>query len=83
VLLMKNEFIIFYADDDQEDLDYFTEIVELINEDITVVTQKNGKQLLYALDNPPPIPHIVFLDIKYARNEWPGNFRKCKIFSTT
>lgn len=60
---MKNEFTIFYTDDDQEDLDYFKEIIELIDDEFTVVTQQNGTQLLHTLNNPPPTPHIVFLDI--------------------
>lgn len=60
---MKNEFTIFYTDDDQEDLDYFKEIIELIDDEYTVVTQQNGQQLLHTLNNPPPTPHIVFLDI--------------------
>jgi len=60
---MKNEFTIFYTDDDQEDLDFFREIIEMIDDELTVVTQRNGQQLLHALDNPPPTPQIIFLDI--------------------
>lgn len=60
---MKTQFTIFYTDDDQEDLDFFKEIVETIDADVSVVTHSNGNQLLYALDNPPPQPHMVFLDI--------------------
>ena len=60
---MKNEFTIFYTDDDPEDLEFFKEIVEGIDEDLVVVTQSNGQELLSALDNPPPAPQLVFLDI--------------------
>lgn len=60
---MKNEFTIFYTDDDEEDLSFFMEIIELIDDEATVVTQKNGQELLRALSNPPPTPNIVFLDI--------------------
>jgi CheY-like chemotaxis protein len=60
---MKDEFTIFYTDDDQDDLEFFMEIVENINANVTVVTQKNGQQLLNALDNPPPSPCLIFLDI--------------------
>lgn len=60
---MKSPFTIFYTDDDQDDLDFFREIVETIDADVSVITHTNGTQLLYALDNPPPQPHMVFLDI--------------------
>ncbi|PZR07633.1 MAG: response regulator [Flavobacterium psychrophilum] len=60
---MKSEFTIFYTDDDKDDLEFFTEIVDDINIDYNVVTQNNGQQLLDALDNPPPTPYMIFLDI--------------------
>ncbi|SFQ42392.1 response regulator [Flavobacterium akiainvivens] len=60
---MKNELTIFYTDDDQEDLEFFREIVGSISDDWHVVTQSNGPELLHALDNPPPHPYVVMLDI--------------------
>jgi CheY-like chemotaxis protein len=60
---MQSEFTIFYTDDDEEDLDFFREIINLIDSRHVVVTQQNGEQLLNALLNPPPTPHIIFLDI--------------------
>lgn len=60
---MKNELTIFYTDDDQDDLDFFKEIVSEINGNYNVITQTNGLELLYALDNPPPTPYLIFLDI--------------------
>lgn len=60
---MKSEFTIFYTDDDQEDIEFFKDIIDTIDANVNVVTQSNGSQLLHALDNPPPHPHIVFLDI--------------------
>ncbi|WP_159799429.1 response regulator [Flavobacterium sp. MK4S-17] len=60
---MKEQFTIFYTDDDQDDLAFFQEIIELIGEDYNVVTQNNGSQLLYDLNNPPPNPYMIFLDI--------------------
>lgn len=60
---MKSEFTIFYTDDDKDDLQFFTEIVDEINVNYNVVTQNNGQQLLDALDNPPPTPYMIFLDI--------------------
>jgi len=60
---MKNEFTIFYTDDDAEDLEFFSEVTSAMGEHLTLVTQNNGKKLLYDLENPPPNPHIVFLDL--------------------
>jgi CheY-like chemotaxis protein len=60
---MNTELTIFYTDDDPEDLEFFCEIVSGISSNWQVVTQSNGEQLLYALDNPPPNPYMVFLDI--------------------
>ena len=60
---MKAGFTIFYTDDDQDDLEFFREIIESIDANISLVTHTNGDQLLHALDNPPPQPHLVFLDI--------------------
>ena len=60
---MKNQLTIFYTDDDQDDLDFFKEIVMDIDSSYKVVTQCNGLELLEALNNPPPTPYVIFLDI--------------------
>ena len=60
---MKRDLTIFYTDDDQEDLEFFREIVDIIDEDVVVHTHNSGPALIYALDNPPPTPHLIFLDI--------------------
>lgn len=60
---MKRDLTIFYTDDDQEDLDFFKEIVDIIDEDVVVHTHSSGYDLINALDNPPPAPHLIFLDI--------------------
>ena len=60
---MKNELTIFYTDDDAEDLEFFTEVTSELGEHLNIVTQKNGRDLLHDLENPPPNPHIVFLDL--------------------
>lgn len=60
---MNSELTIFYTDDDQEDIDFFREIIDIIDTNVKVVTQRNGEELLHALDNPPPTPYLVFLDI--------------------
>ncbi|SFU16071.1 Response regulator receiver domain-containing protein [Algoriphagus locisalis] len=60
---MNEKLTIFYTDDDIDDLEFFKSIVKMITDDYAVVTHMNGDQLLYALDNPPPNPHLLFLDI--------------------
>lgn len=60
---MNNELTIFYTDDDAEDLEFFTEVTGQIGNHLNIVTQNNGKKLLQDLENPPPNPHIVFLDL--------------------
>ena len=60
---MKEDVTIFYADDDQDDLEFFKEIVSEIGENFNVITQNNGEELLNAIKNPPPHPHVVFIDI--------------------
>jgi len=60
---MNHEFTIFYTDDDQDDIEFFREIINSFGSSYSLVTQNNGDQLLHALNNPPPHPHLLFLDI--------------------
>ncbi|HEX8577280.1 MAG TPA: response regulator [Flavobacterium sp.] len=60
---MKNELTIFYTDDDQEDLEFFSEVTNELGDHLNLVTQNNGQKLIDALHNPPPNPHILFLDL--------------------
>ncbi|MES2630109.1 MAG: response regulator [Bacteroidota bacterium] len=58
-----SEFVLFYADDDQEDREFFTEALTSIKADTQLFTHENGDVLLNALKNPPPQPSIIFLDL--------------------
>lgn len=60
---MNNNVTIFYADDDADDLDFFRDVTEAIDKNIALFTHENGNQLLVAVRNPPPHPHIIFLDL--------------------
>lgn len=60
---MNNNVTIFYADDDADDLDFFRDVTEAIDKNIALFTHDNGNQLLVAVRNPPPHPHIIFLDL--------------------
>lgn len=54
---------IFYTDDDEDDLSIFTDAVESLPTQIELQTYNGGDKLLEAIYNPPPVPHIVFLDL--------------------
>lgn len=60
---MRNPLTIFYADDDLDDLEFFKKIIQMNGEEYRLITHKNGDQLLQALENPPPSPALLFLDI--------------------
>lgn len=54
---------IFYTDDDEDDLSIFTDAVDLLSVKIQLKTYSGGDKLLTAINNPPPTPHVVFLDL--------------------
>ena len=60
---MQDNYTIFYADDDADDLDFFRDVTAAIDKSIDLFTHENGNQLLVAVRNPPPSPHIIFLDL--------------------
>lgn len=60
---MTKKLTVFYTDDDKEDLDFFREAMESIDKSVEVVTLGGSSQLLHVIDNPPPHPHILFLDL--------------------
>lgn len=61
--MIRKEMTIFYTDDDEEDLEFFKEVTDTIGNDLQLVTHDNGVRLLNALHNPPPSPHVLFLDL--------------------
>ena len=56
-------FTIFYTDDDEDDLSLFSDAVESLPTEIDLRTYTGGERLLQAIYNPPPTPHLVFLDL--------------------
>lgn len=57
------EFAIFYVDDDEDDRIIFEEILEEIAPNAHVEMFKSGRDLLNAVENPPPFPAVVFVDL--------------------
>jgi len=58
-----NDITIFYTDDDEDDLSIFADAVESLQRKIKLQTYTGGEKLLNAIFNPPPTPHVVFLDL--------------------
>lgn len=56
-------FTIFYSDDDEDDLSIFADAVESVPKKIDLQVYNGGQKLLDAINNPPPTPHIIFLDL--------------------
>ncbi len=57
-----DEVTIFYVDDDRDDLEVFASIVEDID-GFAIHTLNNGDKAIEAIENPPPTPNILFLDL--------------------
>lgn len=60
---MVENVTIFYADDDTDDLDFFRDVTDTFGDKIDLYTHNHGEHLLNAVNNPPPMPNIIFLDI--------------------
>ena len=59
----QTKYNIFYTDDDTDDQEVFKEIVAELDEEVYIFTQNNGDELMRLLENPPPDPRIIFLDL--------------------
>jgi CheY-like chemotaxis protein len=55
--------IIFYADDDPEDRELFSDALKEVQPDIELVLAEHGNDLLSRLKETPKKPDIIFLDI--------------------
>ena len=54
---------VYYIDDDQDDREFFSEIVDLVDENARVITFRNGQELLDAIESSPQERACLFLDI--------------------
>ncbi|HVX26580.1 MAG TPA: response regulator [Parafilimonas sp.] len=61
--IYRDDIIIFYADDDQDDRDTFTDALNEVYDASKLFTHEDGDDLLNALNNPPPRATIVFVDL--------------------
>lgn len=60
---MKNVPSIFYADDDIDDQTLFKEVISDLDSSFDLHLQSSGDELMSKLDNPPPRPVVIFLDL--------------------
>ena len=58
---MKPSTTIFYVDDDVDDLDFFVEASKKAEVDVHTFTC--GDSLIRQINNPPPAPRLIFLDL--------------------
>lgn len=58
-----NDLLIFYTDDDEDDLSLFADAVESLSRDIILQTYSGGEKLLNAIAHSPPKPYVLFLDL--------------------
>jgi CheY-like chemotaxis protein len=54
---------VFYADDDAEDCELFTEALHQIDPDVKSIIARDGREALAYLNNTPDLPDYIFLDI--------------------
>lgn len=58
---------IFYLDDDADDRFLFQEALSELSIDTEVTVLEDGEALLYLLENPPPVPNLIFVDLNMPR----------------
>jgi CheY-like chemotaxis protein len=61
--MKKNALNIFYADDDLDDREFFECAVREVSDSFNLITHSDGNELIDMLNNPPPFPNILFLDL--------------------
>ncbi len=61
--MTENKLIVFYTDDDPEDLEIFCDIIDELQVNVAVYTMAKAEALFDKLQHPPPVAQILFLDI--------------------
>lgn len=56
-------YTLFYAEDDQDDIFLFQSVLNEMNIAHELVVASNGQELIDNLNNPPPSPQLVFIDL--------------------
>lgn len=56
-------YTLFYAEDDEDDVFLFQSVLNDINIKHELIVSNNGQELIDHLNNPPPSPNLVFIDL--------------------
>lgn len=64
---MNTKSIIFYAEDDRDDQEFFKDALGNINNDAEVHFQNHGEELLHDLRYNSVLPSLIFLDLNLPR----------------
>jgi CheY-like chemotaxis protein len=65
--MMTEKLRIFYLDDDADDRFLFQEALSELSIDTEVTVLEDGEALLHLLENPPPTPNLIFVDLNMPR----------------
>ena len=60
-MVLETYTTIFYVDDDPDDRLFFEEVTQQLGEPVSLF--ELGEQMLFQLENPPPQPSLIFLDL--------------------
>ncbi|MFN8347955.1 MAG: response regulator [Spirosomataceae bacterium] len=63
----KGKVNIFYVDDDADDRLLFEAALSEINDDAKLTVMEDSDELLHILENPPPTPNLIFVDLNMPR----------------
>ncbi|HEY3405480.1 MAG TPA: response regulator [Ohtaekwangia sp.] len=55
--------MVLYAEDDNDDFDFFSETLKSVDASIRIVNTKDGQETLDFLENDLVLPDMIFLDI--------------------
>lgn len=58
---------LFLAEDDDDDIEFFTDIILEISPDIKISVTKNGNELMSLLENEKQLPDFIFLDLNMPK----------------
>ena len=62
-LILVLMYTLFYAEDDQDDVFLFKSVLEEMDIKHQLIVASNGQILMDYLYNPPPTPHLIFMDL--------------------
>ena len=60
---------IFYCDDDQDDIDFFSEVIQRIDSKIVLTIMKDPVEALELLSTLKPLPHFIFFDCAMPKRD--------------